>query len=62
MNIKDFFQFGGSKKDKSKDPVCGMSVNIKSTLHKSAYRGKEYFFCSQGCMMTFDQNPSNYAL
>ena len=62
MNIKDFFQFGGNKQDKSKDPVCGMSVNLKSTQHKSVYRSKEYIFCSQGCMMTFDQNPSNYAL
>lgn len=62
MNIKDFFQFGGTKQDKSKDPVCGMNVNLKSTKYKSFYKDKEYVFCSYGCMMTFDQNPPNYVL
>jgi len=42
------------------DPVCGMEVEEKTAAYKSAYHGKEYFFCAPGCKRTFDQEPQNY--
>ena len=45
----------------AKDPICGMDVNEKTAKHKTEYRGKMYYFCSQTCKMTFDRNPAKYA-
>jgi YHS domain-containing protein len=44
-----------------KDPVCGMMVDEKTAKIKSQYRGKTYYFCAQGCKITFDKNPGKYA-
>ena len=41
------------------DPVCGMTVDPK-TSRKSDYRGTTYYFCSAGCMREFDKNPEKY--
>jgi Cu+-exporting ATPase len=44
-----------------KDPVCGMKIDEKSTtILKSDYRNKTYYFCSRGCKKSFDDNPSKY--
>jgi Cu+-exporting ATPase len=40
-----------------KDPVCGMSVNPEAAGYKTSYNGKEYFFCSAGCLAKFKANP-----
>ncbi len=29
-----------------KDPICGMSVDLKDSAGKSEYMGKEYYFSS----------------
>jgi len=42
------------------DPVCGMRVDEKTTKFKSQYRGKTYYFCAQGCKITFDKNPAKF--
>ena len=42
--------------DKVKDPVCGMSVNMKKTEFKLLYKGKMYYFCSENCKRTFEAN------
>lgn len=47
--------------DKVKDPVCGMSVNIKKTKFKTVYKEKTYYFCSENCKITFDANKEMYA-
>ena len=39
-----------------KDPVCGMWVNIKKAKFKTEYNRKIYYFCSESCKMTFDEN------
>jgi Cu2+-exporting ATPase len=44
----------------SKDPVCGMQVDEKSTPHVSTYSGVSYFFCSVDDKRTFDANPESY--
>ena len=43
-----------------KDPVCGMEV-LASSKFRSAYKNKEYFFCSSSCKEKFDKEPKNYA-
>jgi YHS domain-containing protein len=41
-----------------KDVVCGMNVNSKAI--KSAFNGKDYYFCSYACKRKFDKDPSKY--
>ena len=45
----------------AKDLICGMEVNEKTAKHKTEYRGKTYYFCSQMCKTTFDRNPAKYS-
>jgi len=45
----------------AKDPICGMTVDEKTTKFKSEHMGKTYYFCSQACKTTFDKNPTKYA-
>lgn len=40
-------------------PVCSMEVD-KATAPKSAYKGKAYYFCSQGHKELFDKAPARY--
>ncbi len=44
----------------AKDPVCGMSVDEKTSKLKSEYKGRTYYFCSQSDKATFDKNPTKY--
>jgi Cu+-exporting ATPase len=41
----------------TKDPVCGMNVNPEGARYKARHNGKEYFFCSTGCLAKFQANP-----
>jgi Cu+-exporting ATPase len=41
------------------DPVCGMKVGADQA-RKIAYAGREYFFCSPGCMAKFRSGPQSY--
>jgi P-type Cu+ transporter len=42
---------------KVKDPVCGMDVDPETARLKALHNGKEYFFCSAGCLAKFQANP-----
>lgn len=42
------------------DPVCGMRVNPATTPHRHDYQGKEYFFCSAGCVAKFTATPDKF--
>jgi YHS domain-containing protein len=44
----------------AKDPVCGMSVDEKTSGHKTEFRGKAYYFCSSTCQSAFSQNPEMF--
>lgn len=44
----------------AKDPVCGMQVDESKAPHRSEYKGKTYYFCSEHCKMTFDKDPEKY--
>jgi L-lactate dehydrogenase len=44
----------------SNDPVCGMRVDEKKTVHQCQHEGKTYYFCSSRCKHTFEQNPGEH--
>jgi Cu+-exporting ATPase len=39
------------------DPVCGMKADPATARFKAQHGGKEYFFCSAGCLAKFQANP-----
>jgi Cu+-exporting ATPase len=43
-----------------KDPVCGMLVDPKQAVAQREYQGKQYYFCSPGCVAKLDQSPQRY--
>ena len=47
-------------KVKTKDPVCGMTVDPHTTKHRATYQGKSFHFCSNGCREKFIANPEKY--
>jgi Cu+-exporting ATPase len=44
-----------------KDPVCGMSVTIRSP-HMAMHEGTPAYFCSAGCKTKFLANPAKYSI
>jgi YHS domain-containing protein len=44
----------------AKDVVCGMNVDESSAAATATYRGRTYYFCSQGCKATFEKTPEKY--
>ena len=42
------------------DPVCGMTVDLETSQHRSDYRGNAYHFCSAGCRTEFEADPQQY--
>jgi xanthine dehydrogenase accessory factor len=42
------------------DPVCGMTVDPLTAIHKSVYRDQTYWFCSAGCEAEFRKEPERY--
>jgi YHS domain-containing protein len=47
-------------KTSTKDPVCGMTVEMTADRARSYYKGEAYYFCCSGCKKKFDQAPENY--
>ena len=43
-----------------KDLVCGMDVDPARTKHSAVHEGKNYFFCSAGCLEKFRREPARY--
>jgi xanthine dehydrogenase accessory factor len=43
------------------NPVCGMAVSIANPVHVENYEGVAYYFCCDGCLVTFRQDPAKYA-
>ena len=42
------------------DPVCGMQVDTDTAQHKLDHDGRQYFFCSRGCMLDFQDEPQKF--
>ena len=47
-------------KTSTKDPVCGMTVEMTADRAVSNYKGETYYFCCSGCKKKFDQAPDQY--
>ncbi len=45
----------------SKDPVCGMLVEIATARHRALAWGRVVYFCCAGCKDTFERDPGRYA-
>jgi Cu+-exporting ATPase len=43
-----------------RDPVCGMMVDENNPPTKTTYKGKEYYFCMEGCKQEFEKHPEKY--
>ena len=43
------------------NPVCGMVVDTTAPKHVERYEGIAYYFCCDGCLTTFRQDPAKYA-
>ncbi|MEN8281955.1 heavy metal translocating P-type ATPase [Acinetobacter gerneri] len=41
------------------DPVCKMTVTDLSKPH-TVYQGQDYYFCCNGCLKKFEENPAQY--
>jgi P-type Cu+ transporter len=42
------------------DPVCGMSVDPATAMHRSSYQGQDYFFCGARCRERFEAEPEKF--
>jgi xanthine dehydrogenase accessory factor len=43
------------------NPVCGMAVSTANPMHIEKYAGVSYYFCCDGCRITFLKDPAKYA-
>jgi len=44
----------------TKDPVCGMTVDPATAVHRAEHAGHTYFFCAARCREKFVADPSHY--
>jgi xanthine dehydrogenase accessory factor len=44
----------------SKDPICGMLVEIQTARYRSEVSGRTVYFCCLGCKETFDADPERF--
>ena len=55
---------GGAKPDAVaatvRDPVCGMSVDPHTAVHRADHGGHPYYFCAAGCRTKFIADPAKY--
>jgi P-type Cu+ transporter len=42
------------------DPVCGMEVDPQNAAGSYEHEGKTFYFCSQGCLEDFREDPESY--
>ena len=53
-------QIGASAPKLAKDPVCGMNVDPTKNAGTVEHKGKQYHFCSKGCVTKFQADPEKY--
>lgn len=44
------------------NPVCDVPVEKATAKHVVEYKGMNYYFCCDGCKVSFDKEPEKYAL
>lgn len=50
------------EKQKAKDPICGMTVDVAVAKYKSELDGQSFYFCCVGCKQAFDRQPDKFVL
>ncbi|MGH9882029.1 MAG: HAD-IC family P-type ATPase, partial [Pyrinomonadaceae bacterium] len=50
----------GNKAEKTIDPVCGMSVDVRSPAGSIEYGGQTFSFCSSHCLRKFNDDPARF--
>ena len=45
---------------KEVDPVCGMTVQVAGARFTTVHDGRTYYFCSVGCLSSFEADPARY--
>ncbi len=50
------------KPGETRDPVCGMIVQIATAHFTSEYEDVMYYFCASGCKRAFDTEPEKYLI
>ena len=50
---------GGSNTG-TKDPVCGMEVEVTDAAMSRQHKGQTFYFCSSQCIEKFDKEPMTY--
>jgi xanthine dehydrogenase accessory factor len=45
----------------TRDPVCGMLVDVAAAKHRSEISGTVFYFCCAGCKRSFDEDSERYA-
>src|SRR6185503_17565546 len=43
-----------------RDVVCGIQVDPARAAGRTEHEGKTYYFCSKGCLNTFQTDPKKY--
>lgn len=58
----EYVQAGGEAPEphQVRDPVCGMSVDPHTSLHRATHAGRTQYFCSAGCKTKFEAEPQRY--
>jgi Cu+-exporting ATPase len=44
------------------DPLCGMTVDVRTAAGSVVHVGQTYYFCSPRCQHEFEANPAQYAV
>ena len=42
------------------DPVCHMTVTVADARFQTIHEGRTYYFCSAGCLASFQEDPARY--
>jgi len=45
----------------TRDPVCGMKVDLAKAKHRLVHDGETFGFCREGCLTKFKADPERYA-
>ncbi len=44
----------------TRDPVCGMTVDLDAARHATVHEGERYGFCCKSCLQKFELEPGRY--
>jgi xanthine dehydrogenase accessory factor len=49
-----------SERHEAVDPVCGMTVDVAAARFRATFEGRTVYFCSAGCLATFEDDPARF--